>query len=192
MRQTVADKHASFADSYSITDYSVGDSPDLEQRVCCAIRPGLRVVEVVTQVPQLGDADLSQFYDARWAAVTGASVQVRPGQPKRNIFMAGEVAYMADIELRPRILQASGAEGFDILSYTAPHLLLRPTDDDLAGPQRTLQRWVADGRKTLHDIGAWPWALVPEGRLPEEWWREQLFQDALDQWSNDQTSLLSR
>jgi hypothetical protein len=46
--------------------------------------------------------------------------------------------------------------------------------------ERSLMR----GRATLHDLGAWPWAVVGDGILPERapWWQRDDFARALREW----------
>jgi hypothetical protein len=50
------------------------------------------------------------------------------------------------------------------------------------GTMKTLDRWRNDGRAFLAQLGGWPWALVPAGRLGRVWWRDQCFSKALDEW----------
>jgi hypothetical protein len=50
----------------------------------------------------------------------------------------------------------------------------------LSNPERVLSR----GRATLHDLGAWPWAVVEDGLLPSRtpWWADPTFGAALQRW----------
>ena len=187
-RRSITPTGSRAEDSYSLAAYTPSrTSPDLEQRIWAAMReapPGLPIVEIVTQVPQIFDADLDDFYSARNHALARATgPQASAGRPKRNVHLVGEVAYMVDVERRPRRMRHLGGGGnFDVLAYSARHVTARSSHVNLDGVQRNLRRWVQDGRKVLHDIGAFPWAVVPAGALPRNWWLEADFQDALRKW----------
>jgi hypothetical protein len=50
---------------------------------------------------------------------------------------------------------------------------------------RAARNWIAKGRRGLAAIGAWPWALVPAGKLPRDWYREPRFAVALAAWHRE-------
>jgi hypothetical protein len=53
--------------------------------------------------------------------------------------------------------------------------------DDRDARRRVL-RYIAAGRSLLHDEGVLPWMLWPRGQLPQLWWREMRFLQALATW----------
>ena len=66
-----------------------------------------------------------------------------------------------------------GAVGpFSMLDYLGPN----------TATMKTIDRWRNDGRAFLAQLGAWPWALTPDGRLSRVWWRDQRFSRALGEW----------
>jgi hypothetical protein len=193
MKHSIAATLRPDGDKYSLAAYA---SPrtrlDLEQLLWGAMRAGragLSIVEIVTQVPQIVDADLEAFYVARAHAVARATAPRHcSGRPERNDYLVAEVAYMVDLERRPRKLsELIVGANFDVLSYTAPHVTTRSPHVDLRGVERNGRRWLRAGRKVLHDVGAWPWAVVPAGLLPEKWWLDTIFQDTLYAWQAGQT-----
>jgi len=52
-----------------------------------------------------------------------------------------------------------------------------------AARNKTLEQWLADGRRVAGRLGAWPWALAPGGRLAARWWRDPTYEERLVQWS---------
>lgn len=47
---------------------------------------------------------------------------------------------------------------------------------------RGARRYVSDGRRTLAEVGAWPWALDDAGRLERRWWNRERYCEALFVW----------
>lgn len=60
-------------------------------------------------------------------------------------------------------------------------------DDTLRGEDgsRSARYSVAQGRRRLGAIGAWPWALAPAGKLPRDWWRDVRYAEALAAWHRE-------
>jgi hypothetical protein len=153
--------------------------------------PGLPTVPIVSGVPRVGEPQEPDKFDrARVSAVERQSTpQPHPGQPPRNEYFCAELAYMTDIERRP--LEDEGPF-FDLREYLAVNVkgYSRPTDLQVetfkeGKPRsRTVDRWVRTGRCVLHDQRAWPWALMSNGRLPQEWWRDPRFEEALHAWAS--------
>ncbi len=113
----------------------------------------------------------------------------RRGQPSRQEYLAAEVAYMWDIERLP----LRGENGtLDLCDYLAVRIKGYPNATDLAlelvtyasnrHRSKTIERWIREGRRVLQKEGAWPWALVPEGKIPRGWWRDPRFEEALLAW----------
>lgn len=186
----------SLKDTYSIRSYVPGELPDLEQRMWAMMRPGAPVVPIVAGVPQVRrPRSRDSFLRAKaYAAATESSPQRSRGRPRRNSYFAAELAYMHDVERRPFI---AGEGTFSLHEYLATRIKRYQTADLLAAElvsygtasrrsrhrSRTFERWLADGRRTLHEEGAWPWALVPGGRLTSSWWEDPGFERALRAWA---------
>ena len=58
--------------------------------------------------------------------------------------------------------------------------------------KKTIDRWRNDGRAFLAQLGAWPWALTPDGRLGRAWWRDQRFSEELTAWREGRVSAVQR
>lgn len=43
--------------------------------------------------------------------------------------------------------------------------------------------WRDDGRRAWAEWGAWPCALVREGKLPRSWWKRPEYAEALSDWA---------
>ncbi len=52
---------------------------------------------------------------------------------------------------------------------------------DVAAHRQT-SRAVAAGRRAAAALGAFPWALAEDGRLPPQWWRLVTYSEALARW----------
>ncbi len=174
---------------------------DLEQLLAALLRPGLPIVQVVMALPQITMADPTVATAFRTAEQEAAQAepetrktaggdlrrsQQQPGagRPRRNIYIAAEIAYMADIEQRP--LQDQREQAFGQHDYLGDHLALEPISAKLdTWRSRTVRRWRGDGRTTLAALGAWPWAATPDrsGRLAREWWRDTRYEEALTAWA---------
>jgi hypothetical protein len=91
-----------------------------------------------------------------------------------------EVAYAADLEACPTI-ELADAFGFDdhrdewFDAKGERHVTLREDS-------RSVRRYRAGGRRLLHALGAWPWAVVDDGRLPRKWHEARAFADAFAAW----------
>ena len=59
------------------------------------------------------------------------------------------------------------------------------TDTSLTNPERGAQKALARGRLILHDLGAWPWASVAQGRLAEQWWTRLDYVTPLAAWRRE-------
>ncbi len=52
-----------------------------------------------------------------------------------------------------------------------------------AGASRSARRYVAEGRRALAALGAWPWCLTPpEGKLDSQWYAHDRYAEALAMW----------
>lgn len=91
-----------------------------------------------------------------------------------------EAAYAADLEARASIELANGL-GFDdhrdawLDKKGERHVTMRESS-------RSVRRYQVTGRRLLHALGAWPWAVVDEGRLPRKWHQAPAFSDAFAAW----------
>jgi hypothetical protein len=142
--------------------------------------------------------------------VTEFEAVTRPsGRPRRNSYRAAHVAYASDVEARA--LKGSRPADFLSLKDQTPTQLKRSLEPDYLGlrdligdPEialrdvtgriddpdeargyvraQTVDNWRRDGRRHLAALGAWPWAVVPDGRLPRSWRRDPRFADALAAW----------
>lgn len=50
------------------------------------------------------------------------------------------------------------------------------------GGERSVRRYLRDGRVALSGLGAWPWAVVSGGLLPQRWWEQSAFMRAVADW----------
>lgn len=84
-------------------------------------------------------------------------------------------------------LEAAYYHDLHAVSYIEIAEKLQYHDWEFAHPERSkaAERRVRDGRQLLHDLDAWPWALVDKGRLPNRWWEQDLFAEALARWVSD-------
>ncbi len=115
----------------------------------------------------------------------GESVpRARRGQPKRNVYVAAEVAYMLDVEGRLPFTEPANVTAAllpepsrdTVRGYLDPALAI--TRDE-GWRSITLRRWRDDGRRVLAAVGGWPWALAPDGRLERSWYRDPRYLAAL-------------
>jgi len=177
---------------------------DLEQLLAALLRSGLPIVQVVMALPRVAPADAEvaaafrvaereavKTKEEREAAKTAggdlrrSQPQPGAGRPRRNIYIAAEIAYMADIEQRP--LQDQREHAFGQHDYLGDHLALEPVSHERDSERsRTVRRWRNDGRAALAALGAWPWAVTPDGsgRLARTWWRDERYEKALTAWAH--------
>jgi hypothetical protein len=114
-----------------------------------------------------------------------------PGRPRRAEERAREVALAYDIDaVRPIADEQrrdkrgllhdydGGRLGVPGRVHVITHML------DTYG-SRTIERWRDDGRRSWADLGAWPWALTPHGKLSRVWWRKPEYADALRRWATE-------
>jgi hypothetical protein len=164
-----------------------GEWPDLEHFVARLWPPDRPWVEVVCAVPQVRPPRQGAFetLEQAYAETLGEPPKSRGrGQPRRNRYVAAEFAYMLDLERRPPMVRELYAPERRVRrAFTARAQLETALEAMDRTPRvavsadeglrsRTLTRWRDDGRRVLHDLGAWPWALETDGRLDRTWWRD--------------------
>ena len=103
------------------------------------------------------------------AGVTGEERPGRgnPGLRRSQRELVRWCAWMRDVrEAEPSVIRPfiAGARG-----------------DDRSARRRVL-RYISVGRSLLHDEGVIPWMLWPRGELPQLWWKEMRFLEALTAW----------
>ncbi|MBA3327686.1 MAG: hypothetical protein H0T43_05235 [Solirubrobacterales bacterium] len=81
-----------------------------------------------------------------------------------------EAAYLRDLEGLTSLELAEAIEAGDF------------SEQDGRGRSRTSDRWVKHGRELLHELGAWPWAVVDGGKLPRDWRTDERITLALASW----------
>ncbi len=92
---------------------------------------------------------------------------------RRGSASAVHAAYLVDVNgVSPRGLVSSGL--FDFTS------------------DRSARHHVRDGRLTLADLGAWPWAVVDGKSLPRNWWADRDFALALQEWAGAPSATVQR
>jgi hypothetical protein len=62
-----------------------------------------------------------------------------------------------------------------------------PRDKKVGSESRGGYRHAAAGRKQFSRLGAWPWCLTDDGRLPRRWYCEEEYATALATWHYQQT-----
>jgi hypothetical protein len=171
--------------SFCLADYEPGTYPDLEQRLTWWVRNASDrpTIEVVTRVPQTRAAPsdlLDAFYEARNAVITSVRSSRGRGRPPRNAYLAAEVAYLWDLERKPLVER----EG-QVSAVSSAFAYLRPGERPLCQEvDRTMRRWLREGRETLAEIGAFPWSVCDRGLPPRRWWAEPRFDQALREWAD--------
>jgi hypothetical protein len=65
-----------------------------------------------------------------------------------------------------------------------------PRDKKVGSESRGGYRYTAAGRKLLSQLGAWPWCLSEDGRLPDKWYPQQDYAEALALWNYQQALAL--
>jgi len=133
-----------------------------------------------------------------------------PGRPRRNAYLAAEVAVMRDVQGRPlrdttlpplldrhdrpvHVDKDGNPEKRPVFGVW-PYLGSRGQHGELLDLEqithtrdslrsRGVTRWRDDGRKVMAALGAWPWAVPGgEGKLSRNWWREPRYATALAAW----------
>ena len=105
---------------------------------------------------------------SRRASIASSALMRREGLPAWSI----EAARDHDLRGKSYIEIAKGLE-YDDWQFAHPER------------SRATEQRVSSGRQLLHDLGAWPWAVSPKGRLPARWWEEERFTRALAFWARD-------
>ena len=168
-------------------------------------RPGLPVLPLVMEMPLLREPDpdlLAAYYDAMAEATvpTDGTEQATPprptrGRPRTNLYVAAELAYMADIEQRASFTSPPEDErwqseptdrAFSALTqrgYLDPQSMLTWDESQRAYKAQKLKRTRSQGRRVLAELGAWPWAVAPDGRLPRDWRDDERYVAALAAWA---------
>lgn len=121
--------------------------------------PQLRIPsdEIKLEFEDQQKLELSAEAERAARSVEGGVMPLHPGRYPR---FTVEVAYLSDIE---------GMPDPEIARYlqSAEHGAQRARRSGL--DYRGVRRLRSSGRVVWAELGAWPWALFPKGRLPEHW-----------------------
>jgi hypothetical protein len=149
-------------------------SPAIEQRMLAAMRgrtsPTVPLLSM-REVPQLREAPvaLGEFLTERGRVLAGITPRARR-RPPRSPYFAMEFSFDVDLCRVDRL---------DAARHVAPEY----TAEQLYSRKRMADHWLRTGRLALHQLGGWPWALAPEGRLGRAWWNNERYWRALDEWA---------
>lgn len=81
-----------------------------------------------------------------------------------------ESAYLRDLRGSTTVQIADSLDLFDVQSRITERR------------SRSADRYIGPGRKTLAELGAWPWCLAEDGKLERRWWTIERYAEALLVW----------
>jgi len=131
------------------------------------------------------EQNLPRLRPAAAQAVTGPARRL--GRPPRDPGDARDIALAWDIEgfrpspdrswhdqLRNRHRAVGGIRGEHAVTFVT-----HPDKCD----DRTERHWRDAGRRSWAALGAWPWALIDNGKLTKTWWKRPAYPDGLRYWA---------
>lgn len=106
------------------------------------------------------------------AQLPGEPIARKPGTHAPR---SGKLRWEVEAAFRRDINGASEGE-------VAQRLELTEGVDRQPEASRSARRYVSNGRRSLADIGAWPWCLAPNGRPVRNWWTQEHYLGPLARW----------
>lgn len=136
------------------------------------------------------------WFDLEQAATNGGSLQPWSGWARTTTDVNGpkEPALTAYRHVSLAVLHDVGAEStiglgpYPMDRHGLPSRLVWAgtvhgvTNPAGTHPERGAAKALKRGRRLLHALGAWPWALATDGMLTGAWQEEQLFTESLEAW----------
>jgi hypothetical protein len=120
----------------------------------------------------------------------------RGRQPLQRVMRRMNVAFVRDIHDMGtvEIAQTDGLEDYFLYPKdTRDGTFLidgEPRETKVGSESRGAYRHAETGRKWFSRLGAWPWCLAEEGKLPGEWYYQEDYLKAFAQWNYQQTCAL--
>jgi hypothetical protein len=132
-------------------------------------------------ITEFADPPLPRRRDARRIAVAERMPAPHARQPGRQAPRSGIPMWTMNTAFVTDIYGLNSLEAMRALE------LRDYSTVDAEGGSRSARRYAEQGRRALSKIGAWPWCLTPDGRLPERWYRDSSYAYVLARWHYQQS-----